>query len=109
VIAGREDSFALLRKWVSDSTLLECRASFPLLSAKARGRIKTLSREEVRFESDDGLTGLAFPLGDAIQFDFGDVSYSFTDTPFRGTLLLIYRLSESESEPSDTIALAEVQ
>ena len=108
MIAGREDAFSLLRKWLSEETELEVRASFPVLSAKARGRITRLGPEEARFESSDGFGGIDFRLDSVITFNYGDVSYSFSETPFQGTLVLLYRDSGSDEKASDTITLSEV-
>jgi hypothetical protein len=108
VTIGRGDAMDLLSKWFSEGTLLECRASFPFLAAEVRGRIRSFSPAEVRFESDDDIAKLAFALEDSIDFSFGDVDDFVPTARFKGTLVLIYSLGASEKKASDTILLSEV-
>jgi hypothetical protein len=72
VRTGRPEAIDLLRKWVSDATLLRVYFSFSLFSLSFLGKVKEVSDTRLYFLSDDTTSELELPLPDNLEFGYGD-------------------------------------
>ena len=70
--AGRDEALDVVRKWLSEGALLQCNFDFRGFAAAFRGRIRTLSPDELRLLSDDKTSELVLTLGPDVEFGYGE-------------------------------------
>lgn len=109
MITGRAEALDLLSKWRDDGALLVCRFSFLFVVGQLRGRVASVTPSEIRFVSDTDAGILVFLLRDVMEFSFDDIRDLLSPTVYRDTLLLAYRVSAADAQPSDWVALSAVE
>jgi hypothetical protein len=72
VRVGREEAVDIFRKWFSERSLLRCDMAFSRLAATFRVRVAFVSRDEVKFISDDTTSEMALLLEDDLVFGYGE-------------------------------------
>ncbi len=90
--AGRSEAFDVLRKFEEESTLLDCRAAFPLLAFRFRARVAVLMENELRLMGDGSSMDFGVRLPEDLEFAFGDATEHAQF--LAGTLALIFRRDE---------------
>jgi hypothetical protein len=105
--AGRDEAFSLLRKWVSAGTLLECKLSFPSFRSRFRGRLRSVSDDDLKFWSDDTTVELALRVEAWMEFGYGDAAGANGPDRFEGLPVVFFRVG-GEGEEANFIAFAEI-
>ena len=68
----REDAFLILGKWRDESRLLAAALSFSSFIASLRGKITSLSEDEVRIKSEDNTSEVAVTLDRVLRFGYAE-------------------------------------
>lgn len=104
--AGRPEAFDLLSKFVAERTLLECRISLPILSARLRARLVRFNSDSLHLVSDDTTSELSSVIPSAATFEYLDAREIAGAECFEGVLAIVFRASGDG--PVDSIVLSEL-
>ena len=107
----REEGFSLIKKFISEATLLECNIRLQIFESRFRGRLRDVTASgEIKFLSDDGASALSLIMLDSMEFGYteGTAAGPLAAERFEGILVVILR-SGTEGSSTPTISFGEVR
>ena len=107
--AGRSEALDLFRKWCSERALLRCDFGFAGFAACLRGRIVSVSENQVKLLSDDAFSELVLPLASDLGFGFGDPRRFPEEAEVFESGLVVFFARARPEDDFDTISFLELK
>ena len=104
--AGRSEVIDLFSKWFADKSLVRCEGNFSKVAFSLRGRIFSISDQELKILSDDRASELVVRFAPEMEFGYGDFRNAPpTEKQYESCVVIFFSPVPPVGEP-DTIAVA---